>query len=80
MDEGWPLPKTWAGYSQHAVDTLPLPSRHLSGARILEFRDEAFYTYFENPAFLEMIQRRFGPETVDHIREMTSIRLDRQPA
>ncbi len=80
LDEGWPLPKTWAGYSQHAVDTLPLPSRHLSGARILEFRDEAFYTYFENPAFLEMIQRRFGPETVDHIREMTSIRLDRQPA
>ena len=26
---GWRLPDTWSGYSQHAVDTLPLPTNHL---------------------------------------------------
>jgi len=42
IKEGWPLPKTWLGYSQHAVDTLPLPTRHLSGVEVLRFRDAAF--------------------------------------
>ena len=30
---GWQLPETWSGYSQHAVNTLPLPTRHLLGRR-----------------------------------------------
>ena len=32
---GWRLPDTWSGYSQHAVDTLPLPTRHLSAGEVL---------------------------------------------
>ncbi len=30
---GWALPEKWSGYSQHAVDTLPLPTRHSAGGR-----------------------------------------------
>lgn len=74
---GWPLPETWAGYSQHAEETLPLPTRHISAAEVLRFRDEAFHAYFENPRYLEMIHRTFGPATLAHVREMTQRRLKR---
>jgi radical SAM superfamily enzyme YgiQ (UPF0313 family) len=78
LQEGWPLPEQWSGYSQHAVDTLPLPTRYLSGAEVLRFRDHAFQVYFRNPAYLEMIGRKFGAETVRHVREMASHKLERQ--
>ena len=77
VEEGWPLPRGWSGYSQHAADTLPLPTRHLSGGEVLQFRDHAFQTYFGSPRYLEMIVRKFGEETGRHVREMAGHRLDR---
>ena len=78
--EGWRLPEHWSGYSQHAVDTLPLPTRHLSAAEVLRFRDDAFQTYFSAPAYLDLIRRRFGDETAAHITQMSSHRLERANA
>lgn len=78
LREGWPLPETWSGYSQHAVDTLPLPTKYLSSAEVLRFRDQAFQVYFTNPRYLDMITRKFGPETAQHIREMASHKLVRK--
>jgi anaerobic magnesium-protoporphyrin IX monomethyl ester cyclase len=74
---GWALPAAWSGYSQHSVDTLPLPTRHLPAAEVLGFRDRAFNAYFTNPSYLDMIERRFGPTTVAHLKDMTSHRLER---
>ena len=76
--EGWALPSTWAGYSQHAVDTLPLPTRHLSAGEVLRFRDQAFQRYFTDPAYLALVQRKFGDDTVAHLREMTAHKLERK--
>jgi len=78
VGKGWPLPETWSGYSQHAVDTLPLPTKYLSAAEVLRFRDNAFQIYFKNPNYLNMIANKFGPETSLHIREMAAHRLERQ--
>ncbi len=78
--QGWPLPAKWSGYSQLAVDTLPLPTRYLSGPEVLRFRDQAFQTYFNAPAYLEMISARFGPETVGEIKEMAAHQIVRQYA
>ena len=78
LRKGWPLPETWNGYSQHAVDTLPLPTKYLSAAQVLRFRDDAFQFYFKNPNYLTMISRKFGPETAAHIREMASYKLERR--
>jgi len=50
--------KTWSGYFQHAADTLPLPTRHITGTDVLRFRDQAFDTYFSNSATWNMIDRR----------------------
>lgn len=75
--EGWELPDTWGGYSQHAVNSKPLPTKHLSASEVLRFRDDAFHSYFSNPAYLDKIERMFGAGTVEHIRGMESHRLER---
>jgi len=80
LKEGWPLPEKWSGYSQHAVDTLPLPTKYLPASEVLRFRDHAFQVYFTNPHYLAMVEEKFGPETVVHIQEMTSHKLVRQYA
>ena len=77
LRNGWPLPEQWSGYSQHAVDTLPLPTKYLSGAEVLRFRDQAFQTYFTSPRYVEMVRQKFGEETVEHIRQMTLHKLER---
>lgn len=78
VKEGWLLPSEWSGYSQHAVNTLPLPTKHLSGAEVLGFRDRAFDVYFTNDSYLEMVNRKFGRETMEQIRQMTSHKIERQ--
>jgi hypothetical protein len=77
LAENWQLPASWAGYSQHARDTLPLPTRHVTAGEVLRFRDEAFQTYHTQAAYLEMVERKFGPAAVEQIRRMTELRLER---
>jgi anaerobic magnesium-protoporphyrin IX monomethyl ester cyclase len=76
--EGWPLPNCWGGYSQHAIDTQPLPTRYLAAEEVLRFRDEAFQKYFSSSGYLERIAQTFGPEAVEGIRRMTAHRLQRR--
>ena len=80
LREGWELPDDWSGYSQHAVNTRGLPTKYLGSGEVIRFRDDAFHAYFSNPRYLDMITRKFGQETADHIRAMTSQRLERQYA
>ncbi|MBM3848189.1 MAG: radical SAM protein [Verrucomicrobia bacterium] len=77
VKEGWALPETWSGYSQHSVDTLPLRTRHLSAAEVLKFRDQAFHNYFSDSKYLKMVEQKFGAPTVQHIKEMTQHKLER---
>ncbi|HLK59144.1 MAG TPA: radical SAM protein [Chthonomonadaceae bacterium] len=78
--EKLPLPAKWSGYSQHSVDTQPLPTRYLSAAEVVRFRDQAFQTFYTSPKYLEMMERTFGAETLAHVREMTGHRLERKCA
>ena len=78
IKEGWLLPEEWSGYSQHAIDTLPLPTKHLSGGEVLRFRDRAFDVYFNSPRYLDMITGKFGVETARHVRKMASHKLERK--
>lgn len=74
-DEGGPK---WIGYSQHAYDAMPLPTDTLSYTEVLDFRDKAFNEYFTNPAYLRMIEAKFGREVVEHLRDMTSHTIRRR--
>jgi radical SAM superfamily enzyme YgiQ (UPF0313 family) len=80
LKEGWTLPESWSGYSQHAFDSLPLPTKHISAGEVLRFRDTAFQTYFNHPAYLDMVTRKFGEETARGIREMSAHKLERKYA
>jgi len=77
LDNNWPLPSKWSGYSQHSLDSLPLPTNYLSGSEVLKFRDAAWNTYFNNPAYLKMIERKFGHKTLLDISKMASYSLER---
>ena len=78
LAEGWQLPESWTGYSQHAVDTLPLRTKYLTASQVLEFRDNAFQTYFNSPTYLNMVRAKFGATTVQHVKDMAAHKLKRQ--
>lgn len=77
LAHGWRLPASWSGYSQHSEDTLPLPTRHLSAAEVLRFRDDAFLKYFTDPSYLRHVEDTFGMDTCNHLCAMTTHRLRR---
>lgn len=78
LEKGWPLPETWEGYSPYSYDCLPLPTRYLPPNQVLAFRDYAFHAFFENPRYLDKINRLFGMDTVRHIQSMCQHRLKRK--
>jgi anaerobic magnesium-protoporphyrin IX monomethyl ester cyclase len=67
----------WIGYSQHAYNCMPLPTDTLSYTQVIDFRDKAFNDYFKHPAYLAMIEEKFGKKVVEHINEMTAYDLPR---
>jgi anaerobic magnesium-protoporphyrin IX monomethyl ester cyclase len=78
VKKSWTLPETWAGYSQHNYECRPLDTQHIPAAQVLKFRDEAFLTYFRNPRYQQMVLEKFGPETLEHVRQMTKYELKRK--
>jgi radical SAM superfamily enzyme YgiQ (UPF0313 family) len=82
-EKRWPLPDDagrpgWIGYSQHAYDTLPLPTDRLASTQVLEFRDQAFQDYFQSANYLAMLNRTFGPRVVQHVTEMCAHNVRRR--
>jgi len=78
VEAGWELPAGWHGFSQHGYELLPLPTRTLSAARVLAYRDEAFHRYFANPRYLELVEERFGAGVRNHLEQMSATRLKRK--
>ncbi|MGY9005575.1 MAG: B12-binding domain-containing radical SAM protein, partial [Alphaproteobacteria bacterium] len=59
-------------------DCQPLPTNHLKGEDVLDFRDAAFDEYFNNPSYLAMIDKTYGPKVRGHISEMAAHTLKRK--
>lgn len=70
----------WIGYSQHAYETLPLPTDTVPAGVVLSFRDQAFQRYFTGESYLRMMASRFGQDVVTHLKQMTSKTLARKYA
>jgi radical SAM superfamily enzyme YgiQ (UPF0313 family) len=75
---GWKLPDSPAGYAFLSYDSQPLPTKHLTAAQVLKFRDEAWQTYFTNPRYLGSVEKTFGPQQRKNVEAMASIRLKRK--
>jgi anaerobic magnesium-protoporphyrin IX monomethyl ester cyclase len=80
LENKWALPEKWDHYSQYSVFTQPLPTKHLTGGQVLQFRDYAFNAYYTNPGYLAMINKKFGEKTTRHIISMASKKLERKYA
>ncbi|NBX84516.1 MAG: radical SAM protein [Gammaproteobacteria bacterium] len=78
VENEWPLPESWIGYSQHSYEAFPLRTEKLTNAEVLKFRDEAFMKYFTHPKYLELVNEKFGSGVVEHLNQMTKIKLKRK--
>ncbi|MFH1582622.1 MAG: radical SAM protein [bacterium] len=78
LKKGTKLPDTWLGFAQLNEESLPLPTKYLSGQEVLRFRDNAFQEYCSNPKYLETISDKFGSEALSHIKEMLKYEIKRK--
>ena len=63
---------------QQGYEFAPLPTKTLSPKDVLQFRDYAFNVYFRNPAYLYMMEKKFGKRARKHLEEMASHDLKRK--
>ena len=47
-------------------------------SEVLDFRDKAFDTYFNNTNYLNMIKKKFDENTMNHILKMSAHKLKRK--
>lgn len=73
VKEGWKLPSSWEGYSQHGYETLPLRTEFCTNAEILKFRDESHIKYFSRQEYQSMVLSKFGTRAVSEINQMLSL-------
>jgi anaerobic magnesium-protoporphyrin IX monomethyl ester cyclase len=76
--EGWALPQTYSGYSQHSYDTLNLSNSSLTSKQILAFRDKAWMKYHTSPEYLKLLETKFGSVARQNIEATTKIKLKRK--
>lgn len=70
-------PKTWERYSLFGEKCIPLATKYLTPAEVLEWRDKAYKYYHTNPNYLTMVKDKFGIETKEHILRMLQKPLKR---
>lgn len=75
---GWALPDSFEGYAFLSYESQPLPTKYVSAADVLKFRDEAWQKYFTNLDYLNLVERRFGQQERKNIEDMAKIRLKRK--
>ena len=78
LREGWRLPDSYEGYGFLSYDCQPLATRHVEAAEVLRFRDRAWQTYFDNPAYLGLVARTFGAAQRGNVEAMAKIPLRRR--
>lgn len=78
LENGWDLPSNYEGFGFLSYEAEPLRTKHLTAAEVLRFRDNAWQTYFTNPDYLNLVQRRFGDQERRNVEAMTKIQLKRK--
>ena len=71
------LPPSWAAYSQHAWETVPLRNDALSARDILEFRDRAHREYFTGAGYRTALAAKFGEDALSEVDAMLAYDLPR---
>lgn len=72
-----PEPQNWAEYSLYGVDCKPCPTKHMTNAEVLKWRDDHYVSYYQRPEYLTMIEAKFGVKTREHVEKMVNQKLER---
>jgi anaerobic magnesium-protoporphyrin IX monomethyl ester cyclase len=75
---GLALPDSYAGFAFLSYESQPLPTKHVSAADVVRFRDEAWQTYFTHKPYLNLIETKFGSKERSNVEAMSKIRLRRK--
>jgi radical SAM superfamily enzyme YgiQ (UPF0313 family) len=75
---GWQLPDSYEGYAFLSYESQPLPTKTVSSAEVLRFRDQAWHQYFSAPAYLDLVENKFGLQERRNVEDMATIRLKRK--
>ncbi len=75
---GWKLPETYTGYGFLSYDSEPLPTKHVTASEVLRFRDAAWQRYFTNPAYLSLVEAKFGITERRNVEAMAKVPLRRK--
>jgi anaerobic magnesium-protoporphyrin IX monomethyl ester cyclase len=78
LQNGWKLPTSYEGYAFLSYESQPLPTKYLSSAEVLMFRDKAWQTYFTYEPYLQLVERKFGEQERRNVEEMSRIKLRRK--
>jgi len=78
LRQNWLLPQSYEEFAFLSYESVPLPTKYVSAAEVLRFRDDAFHTYFTHRPYLELVENTFGLQQRQNIEEMTKIRLKRR--
>ena len=77
-ERGWQLPSSYDGYAFLSYECQPLPTKHLTAAEVLRFRDHAWQTYFTHEPYLALVERKFGSQQRRNVEEMASVPMKRK--
>mgnify|MGYP001277494598 CR=1 FL=1 len=77
LQNDWELPKSYEEFAFLSYESRPLPTKTLASNEVLEFRDNAWQTYFSNLDYLNLVERKFGHIERKNIEDMSRIRLRR---
>jgi hypothetical protein len=72
------LPDSYEGYAFFSYECQPLPTKYVSAADVLKFRDEAWQKYYTRTEYLDLIERKFGKEQRKNIEDLTKIKIKRK--
>jgi len=75
---GWDLPETYTGFGFLSYDSQPLPTKFISASEVLRFRDAAWQQYFTNPAYLKLVEAKFGIQERNNVEALSKVRLRRK--
>ena len=78
IENGWELPKEYAGYAFLSYEAQPLPTKFLTAAEVVKFRDLAWQTYFNHEPYLQLVERKFGKQQRLNVEELAKIKLRRR--
>lgn len=74
---GVDIPRRYEEFGFLSYQAKPLPTKHVSAATVLQFRDNAWQTYFTNPAYLSLVEEKFGIAQRHFVEAMTQVPLRR---